>query len=455
MSSASYVISYRTLSPVERSTQRAMVDHLDREEAAWKPFLDFFASEYGDIQIPARRHAMTGRQMATAFHQLRAALDDPSAFAAITVDSFRRTAVAPPPSGSTEGQLMLGLHAAGRTEDAAAAFARFVSTELAADQYGQRSAGDMASVLQRGDILLAAGHVAAALPASKLASSGIRTSKVRAEQLLASLDEQVAGAAEINAEHAGGLLDLRSSIAEGIVRVRRMLLRAERGRSRRDREWRAAIEVEVQRRFDEAEARLQALDRLGRSQQQSREKSFEELKALFHTQLRLRAPVALWEKRTETHRARALMAQRLFWMTALFAVVVGIGVPYWFGDYIAGSFHVGGCSVGAPRSCVGPFSAKGPLTVAGLLLTSSLVLWATRLQYRIFLSERHLSLDADEKKAFAETYMALKEGASVDTANETIVLASLFRPTQDGIIKDEPGSFDLSAAAMLAKQMAR
>ncbi|MET0373599.1 MAG: hypothetical protein ABW128_05000, partial [Rhizorhabdus sp.] len=64
------------------------------------------------------------------------------------------------------------------------------------------------------------------------------------------------------------------------------------------------------------EARLDALDRIGRSQQQSREKSFEELKALFHTQLRLRAPVALWEKRSETHHARALMAQRLFWATA-------------------------------------------------------------------------------------------------------------------------------------------
>lgn len=246
MSSASYVISYRTLSPVERSARRTMVDHLDREEAAWKPFLDFFASEYGDMQIPARRQAMTGRQMATAFQQLRAALDDPNAFAAITVDSYRRTAVVPPPSGSTEGQLMLGLHATGRTEDAAAVFARFVSTELAADQYAQRSTGDMASVLQRGETLLAAGHAAAALPASKLASSGIRTSKVRAEQLLASLDEQVAGAAEINAEHAGGLLDLRSSIAQGIVRVRRTLLRAERGRSRRDREWRAEIEAEVQ-----------------------------------------------------------------------------------------------------------------------------------------------------------------------------------------------------------------
>jgi hypothetical protein len=62
-----------------------------------------------------------------------------------------------------------------------------------------------------------------------------------------------------------------------------------------------------------------------------------------------------------------------------------------------------------------------------------------RMQYKMFLSERHLSLDADERRAFAETYMALKEDASVDKANETIVLASLFRPTQDGIIKDEDG----------------
>ena len=148
------------------------------------------------------------------------------------------------------------------------------------------------------------------------------------------------------------------------------------------------------------------------------------------------------------------MAQRLFWLTALLAVAMAIGVPYWLGDYIAGSFHVG-YPAGSPHGCVGPFSAKGPVTVAGVLLTSSLVLWATKLQYRIFLSEQHLSLDADEKKAFAETYMALKEGASIDAANETIVLASLFRPTQGGIIKDEPGSFDLSAAAMLATQMAR
>jgi len=137
------------------------------------------------------------------------------------------------------------------------------------------------------------------------------------------------------------------------------------------------------------------------------------------------------------------------------AVLVGLVVPWWAGTYIAESFNSIRCLPSQPKNCSFVFSAKGPLTVAGVLLTTSLILWVTRMQYRIFLSERHLSLDADERRAFAETYMALKEETAVDSANETIVLASLFRPTQDGIIKDEDSGFDLSAAALIAKQFAK
>lgn len=85
----------------------------------------------------------------------------------------------------------------------------------------------------------------------------------------------------------------------------------------------------------------------------------------------------------------------------------------------------------------------------------SMAMWSIRLQYRIYLSERHLALDASEKMAFAETYLAIKEGGGVGTDNEAIVLASLFRPTQDGIIKDDENALDLSAAAVLAKQLSR
>ena len=144
-----------------------------------------------------------------------------------------------------------------------------------------------------------------------------------------------------------------------------------------------------------------------------------------------------------------------FWAAAFVAVLLGLGVPACAGDYIADSFSKFSCLPGQPQNCTRIFSAKGPLTVAGILLMTSLILWVTRMQYRIFLSERHLSLDADEKRAFAETFMALKEDTSVDVSNETIVLTSLFRPTQDGIIKDGDGGFDLSAAALLAKSLSK
>jgi hypothetical protein len=88
-------------------------------------------------------------------------------------------------------------------------------------------------------------------------------------------------------------------------------------------------------------------------------------------------------------------------------------------------------------------------------MVMSLALWAIRLQYRVYLSERHLSLDASEKEAFAQTYLAMKEGAEVDASNEAIVLASLFRPTQDGIIKDDDSAMDVSMVAILAKQLGR
>ena len=77
------------------------------------------------------------------------------------------------------------------------------------------------------------------------------------------------------------------------------------------------------------------------------------------------------------------------------------------------------------------------------------------MQYKVFLSERHLALDAQEKKAFAETYLAFIEGQNVSPESEAIVLASLFRPTQDGIIKDDESGFDLSAAALIARQLSK
>lgn len=453
MSQTSYIVPYRAIPSVERATRQTMEAYLNREEAAWAQFLERLSATPQRVQFQIYQRAITGSDLGAVFRRLQDALHDRQKFAAVNADSHRRSTVPPPPADSIEGQLILGLDAAGRFEDSLAAYVRFIAGELGGDARIQGNA--TAALSQRGETLLAAAYVSAALPFQKLATSSIKAAQANAAKQLAILDAAVGEAERINVSHNNALAGFRESIAARAAKLRGIFLRAERRRGRAFRDWRNGIDVEVERRFSEAEARVEALDQLAERQQRAREKAFEDLKALFHTQLRLRAPVALWEQRAALHRAQAAAAQRNFWIATLCAVIVGVGVPYLLGDYIAGSFHTLQCLPGQPESCVSQFSAKGPLTVAGLLLTTSLILWVTRLQYRIFLSERHLSLDADEKKAFAETFMALKEDASVDVANETIVLTSLFRPTQDGIIKDEDGGFDLSAAAVLARQMAR
>jgi len=73
---------------------------------------------------------------------------------------------------------------------------------------------------------------------------------------------------------------------------------------------------------------------------------------------------------------------------------------------------------------------------------------------KIHLSERHLLLDARERKAFAETYLSLVKGGEVTTDHEAVVLQSLFRPTQDGIIKDD-GGIDVGIAGLLSRALSK
>jgi hypothetical protein len=221
-----------------------------------------------------------------------------------------------------------------------------------------------------------------------------------------------------------------------------------------------AIDELAGKAFNDAEKKVKLFEINSQRAEGARVTEFERLQALFQTQLRLRAPVKLWETREVKHSRDSKAAMRSFIIAGLIAIAFGLGVPFLAGDYIAGSFYQQLCTIAATataeaQGCERVFSAKGPVTITGLLLVMSLLMWMARLQYRVHLSERHLALDASEKKAFAETYLAMKEGKDVGRENEAIVLASLFRPTQDGIIRDDESGMDISAAALLAKQLSR
>jgi len=451
MASTNYRISYATLPKLSFSSKAAVERHIDTEEAAWKPFLDIIG---GINDRPIESNYGGNVSMGTlskAFKIMRQTLEDEREFNQLT-ERPPSTLVPPPPSDSLEGQLILGLLTNKRQSDAEAVYYWFVTTNIRAGTQQNRTTKNL---VDRGLALWTAAVASSALPFNRVSSQKIAGAARKAESQIEALNAEVARADEINADHKSELSAIRSKLMNTARRVLGIAAKRERMRRQRHTEWMADIDAQVAQRFEDAETRLKAVDRTAKKQAVERQTEFEHLQDVFKTQLRLRAPVTLWAERETGHKTAAETAFKRFAISTSAAIAIGIFVPFLAGDYIAESFFTNICNDAEPPICERVFSAKGPLTITGLLLVLSLVMWVTRLQYRVFLSERHLSLDASEKKAFTETYLAMKEGEDVGADNEAIVLAALFRPTQDGIIKDDESGVDLSAAAILAKQLGR
>ena len=134
------------------------------------------------------------------------------------------------------------------------------------------------------------------------------------------------------------------------------------------------------------------------------------------------------------------------------------GITYWL---ICGNatqlFLPYGCDLQfAPELC-GGISLRG--TMVSVLFATLLTLgfWFVRVQLKVFLSERHLMIDARERMAFADAYVSLlrnKDNAVGAAEQGLIVYNALFRPTSDGIIKED-GGLDPSLSAAISKFLAK
>ncbi|RXJ90389.1 hypothetical protein CRV01_04315 [Arcobacter sp. CECT 8983] len=73
-----------------------------------------------------------------------------------------------------------------------------------------------------------------------------------------------------------------------------------------------------------------------------------------------------------------------------------------------------------------------------IILFISLNVWIIRIVMKIALSNYHLSIDAKERVTMINTYLALmKEGNTLEENDKRIMIESIFRQTNHGIIKDE------------------
>lgn len=78
------------------------------------------------------------------------------------------------------------------------------------------------------------------------------------------------------------------------------------------------------------------------------------------------------------------------------------------------------------------------LRIGMVVIVVSFVLWFIRILVRILLSHLHLGTDANERVTMIQTYLALlREGNSLQENEKQLILTTLFRPSADGIVKDD------------------
>lgn len=171
-------------------------------------------------------------------------------------------------------------------------------------------------------------------------------------------------------------------------------------------------------------------------------------------------PVKLWEEKEAEHSRRKSAAFSRF-VSSL--VILGVSLVaicafiIYRKDLLLAFYSKPGCdakSLAVECSMGGVFEFL-PILVVLTLVT--LALWYIRLQMKEFLSERHLELDARERRAFAEAYISLVatgEASDEIHSQRAIVYASLFRPSTDGMVKDE-GGVDPSIGAAISKILSR
>lgn len=134
----------------------------------------------------------------------------------------------------------------------------------------------------------------------------------------------------------------------------------------------------------------------------------------------LKGPISYWEEKATTHKDRAANA---LWGLLAVGIISGIGI------YV---------SVTTLSEKFAKISEINVLHSALLVVAITAWLWTVKTILRSYLSNTHLMNDAEERLAMTKSYLALQESDKpLNDSTIAPVLAALFRPAGDGIVKDE------------------
>ncbi|KCZ55003.1 hypothetical protein HY29_02000 [Hyphomonas beringensis] len=176
-----------------------------------------------------------------------------------------------------------------------------------------------------------------------------------------------------------------------------------------------------------------------RAKLQDTTSSFLDFQKSYEDSLRLSRPRKYWSKKATDHNkaARRYRLSALGWLVIAGALTV-FGLWELF-LYAKENFAVSEDQTPLPISLLITLGAMG-------LVGTSVFFWVGRLLVRLWLSELHLAMDASERVTMIESFLALRASGTVSDEERQLVLAALFRPTQDGIVKDDASADPLITA---------
>jgi hypothetical protein len=265
----------------------------------------------------------------------------------------------------------------------------------------------------RGVMLLAAPNMIPAEAIAKRLSNERRNLRDRTDRLIEKLEAEAAARRD---EHEGDR-----------ERNRRVAIRWARRRFGR---WRQAL-----KQHNEVAKAAQAEFLAQRNQTAE---DFSTLRATYEETMRLKAPAKYWSDKADRHKkAEGSARNRLLLYFPV--AIAGIALLFWFAaDQLL------------KRPPENGATALYFIVSAGLATLAGVTFWIGRLLTKLYLSEHHLRVDAEEREIMTTTYLALTKDKAAEEADRQIILAALFRSTPDGIVRED-GPADVGLAMLLSR----
>lgn len=194
--------------------------------------------------------------------------------------------------------------------------------------------------------------------------------------------------------------------------------------------------------FNDAQA---ARDAQWQKKLEDAESELKRLNDTYDTHMAIAAPVSYWDAKRKNHKrwavwsfvALAVCMLTFGWFLYCEVKDIDAMVDATRTAAIAAAAKAG--AVNSTQTSVTPLlDILASWKIGAYILLVTLVFWFIRLLVRLFLSNIHLENDAAERVTMAKTYIALmRDGTLNGKEHVGTILAALFRPTGDGIVKDE------------------